>query len=868
MAPQRLGGRPKKYLTAKDARRANLEGNRRRRLQQSHGPADFIAYEPPLHPDIPLDTPPEVGLRTSLDVRIPQDRDTQCHSASADLGDSQRQPNHLPNPPLPNDDVEIAKKVKKIQIEEQELNAEQEEYEAEVAQILAGLRSANGTADVIDSEAISPKTATAGGRGELDDRGGSQRDYFSDTAYIDDPIAGDNNSVTASYKSAKNQRCRKGRTTSQTPTQQSSSPSLQPPNRSNSRRSTSFPLQKNNLLSWMKPGPQGPPANGASTPPAIQRSPSVVLSPPIPLVERLAPPTPDLSTINNTSPAVTPVSTPVGSPVRTPAPAVTETASPTPAERTAIKLAKQLRSFQGCTHEQHQEADQLHQEHHQRPDIHSECSSLPQITAILRGEVNGGTPLPDVLSSAKMMKAGDFRGVDCQAAFEGTSPSFAEADRLPKNLCLSQQYTTSKKNRRPEVAFDIDSICCFPTSLAFARQGINWLPKVHPILNLTADIHFGLKVPTYTDRGVLTWNYVPLHKVPHYCFGTAIGMDALSIFVFFPALHQRSDHEHSNYLSKQDQQLWYDAVLSPCISKTVGSSNIMQHYPATAHIANVDSTAVSAESLARKQSSREQLLKHALQPQYLDSLWELILETIADNPGFHRFQGATLFVHAKNTKLEFMHPSLTGLYGKWDEQWSKVADPQFYNKERTFVDLAKQVTSEDSALPYDQLLDNHEAEVYLWKKCCLEAYSKTRTVTNANGSRAKGNPKRTTYPWAMMRDTIGQTLFATPRGKESTDGLIYSQFYALIKTPFDSAKVYVFDNDSVENLALDPGYIRSLWQEGGAITFSKAVCEFAYLHSKKRAHANLVDNRWKSYGIREEHRISLTMMEEIYQQWR
>ena len=115
-----------------------------------------------------------------------------------------------------------------------------------------------------------------------------------------------------------------------------------------------------------------------------------------------------------------------------------------------------------------------------------------------------------------------------------------------------------------------------------------------------------------------------------------------------------------------------------------------------------------------------------------------------------------------------------------------------------------------------------------------------------------------------MRDTIGQTLFAAPRRKESTDGLIYSQFYALIKTPFDSAKVYIFDNDSVENLALDLGYVRSLQQEGGSITFSKAVCEFAYLYNKKRAYANLVDNRWKSYKIWEEYRISLTMIEEIY----
>lgn len=471
------------------------------------------------------------------------------------------------------------------------------------------------------------------------------------------------------------------------------------------------------------------------------------------------------------------------------------------------------------------------------------------------------------------MKPGDYNGVDCQAAFEGTSASAAPEDvgtrneNLPKNLCLPQHHIVSKKNRRAKVTFDIDSTCCFPTSLAFARRGINWLPKAHSILNLTADIHFGLRVPMYNNRDVLTQKYTPLHKIPHYCFGTATGMDPLAILVFFPALRLESDHEHTTYLSKQDEELWYDAILGPAINKTIGSSNIMQHYPASAKIADLDSTAISAEGLARKESAREQLIKHALQPQYLDSLWCLILQTIDENPGLDRFRGATLFAHAKNTKLEFMDSSLTQAYDSWWANWSEVADPQFYNKARTFVDLAKQVTSEDSALPYDHIPEDHTAEVFLWKRCCLEAYAKSRVVLNADGSHAKGNPKRTVYPWAMMRDTVGQTMFAAPHGQESQDGLIYSQFYGLIKTPFDSSKVYVFDNDSLENLALDPGYIRSLQQEGGGITFSKAVCEFGYLHSKKRAHANLVDNRGKSYGIREEHRISLAMMEEISQQW-
>lgn len=556
-----------------------------------------------------------------------------------------------------------------------------------------------------------------------------------------------------------------------------------------------------------------------------------------------------------------------------------ETPDPTNAdcpivERTSVKLAKQLRRFQGCTHEEHAEADGKHQVHHQRPDVHSKCSSISDITSLIRGSHVGGTPLPDVLSSSRLMKASDAQGVDCQAAFEGTSARAAPEDvetrnqGLPRNLCLSQHHADSRKRRQPRVTFDIDSTSCFPTSLAFASRGIDWFPRASPMLNLSADIHFGLKVHSYTAKGNPSETFAPLHKVPHYCFGSVIGMSELLVFVFFPTLHEESSYEHSTYLSQHDHQLWLDAILLPSIIKVVGSSNILQHYPASSRVASLDASAASAEGLARKDSAREQLLKHAIQPQYLDALWTLVLETIEENPGFHRFRGATLFAHAKNTKLEFSRPGLTDAYDIWKQRWSEATNSEFYNKDRTYVDIAKQITSEDSALPYDQISDEHEAETYLWKRCCLEAYAKTREVLNPDGSKAKGNPKRTVYPWATMRDTMGQTFFTAPQGVEARDGLIYSQFYELIKTPFDSTKVYVFDNDSVENLALDPGYVRSLQQEGGAITFSKGVCEFAYLHSKKRAHANLLDNRWRSYGTREEHRISLTMMEEIYEQWR
>jgi hypothetical protein len=79
------------------------------------------------------------------------------------------------------------------------------------------------------------------------------------------------------------------------------------------------------------------------------------------------------------------------------------------------------------------------------------------------------------------------------------------------------------------------------------------MPRAHPILNLAADIHFRLRILVYNTRGVLTQKYTPLYKIPHYCFSTIVSMDSLYILIFFLALHLESDHEHSTYLSEENE---------------------------------------------------------------------------------------------------------------------------------------------------------------------------------------------------------------------------------------------------------------------------------------------------------------------------
>ncbi|KAK6591327.1 hypothetical protein H4I96_12435 [Botrytis cinerea] len=773
---KRSRGRPRK-LTQEEAAFSKRESDRLSKVRRRHpriaaGPSDFIAYEPPA-PGVPANTPSS-GLRLSPDIPIPIDDDTLIDNPS----------NIQATPPLSTSSqieltAELQEQMRQIRLEEEEADEEYNEYETTISDQMKETNLATGSTEAVIqlvntiNRTQEPKVKRDPSEDRISDHSKTREpqtladggDLVNDTeslyiAPLDEATAtatsnNDNAVVSNSrHPSMSTQGSASNPILLSSPIQPRS-PSFQLSNQSRSQLSSSRGrtrsrsqqssrtgrtrfLVQSNLEAWLTPSPRPTSAAQHTTPsPSLLQYPTNTSSSTRSQNESIPPSTPFESPIPSTPAFTNPEFAPSSASTANPSPA--PSAISTPMERTAIKLAKQLRNFKV---------------YHQEPDIHSECSSLQDITTLLKGDYPGGVLLPDVLSNPKLLQAGDYNFQDYQAAFEGVSTTAAPEDdgtrneNLPKNLCLSQHHITSKKNREAKVTYDIDSICCFPTSLGFAKRGIHWLPKAHSILNLKADIHFALKISTYNTRGVLIEKATPLHKIPHYCFGNAIGMESLLIFVFFPALHLESNYQHTSYLSNEDNELFFDAIVSPALNRVTKSSNIMQHYPASARISHLDALAISAEGLRRKESSREQLVKHTIQPQYLDQLWEAIVQSIEDSPRFNRFRGATLFAHSKNIKLEFMNASLTKAYDNWYSKWAATTDAQFYNPDRTFVDLAKQVTSQDSALPFAHIPANHEAEVFLWKKCCLEAYAKSRVALEADGRTARGNPKRTVYPWA------------------------------------------------------------------------------------------------------------------------
>jgi hypothetical protein len=68
-------------------------------------------------------------------------------------------------------------------------------------------------------------------------------------------------------------------------------------------------------------------------------------------------------------------------------------------------------------------------------------------------------------------------------------------------------------------------------------------------------------------------------------------------------------------------------------------------------------------------------------------------------------------------------------------------------------------------------------------------------------------------------------------------------------------------NDGLEKMVLDPQILQGAHQVGGGHRRSVEVIEHAYCTNKRRAHYALQDWRQKSFGLREEHRVSWSLLQ-------
>lgn len=112
------------------------------------------------------------------------------------------------------------------------------------------------------------------------------------------------------------------------------------------------------------------------------------------------------------------------------------------------------------------------------------------------------------------------------------------------------------------------------------------------------------------------------------------------------------------------------------------------------------------------------------------------------------------------------------------------------------------------------------------------------------------------YPQSLLRDQGSITVAPPPTSPLYRRGLLYVQQYNSSKNILATRKVYPFQDNRLNTLALDLGMVRTWQYIGGAISHSPIAVLRAYIHIKRRCHAAFQGCQNRSYSTREEFRVT------------
>ncbi|KAG7427432.1 hypothetical protein Forpi1262_v011219 [Fusarium oxysporum f. sp. raphani] len=351
------------------------------------------------------------------------------------------------------------------------------------------------------------------------------------------------------------------------------------------------------------------------------------------------------------------------------------------------------------------------------------------------GEDSTNGPLPCVLDPAKdLLRSGTRESSSPDAGLtryggpcKAAMEGLVEGEQDPPYLCMHSNHSARRlEDDRISSSYDIDSLCSFPTSLGVARLGIQWYTQSHVTLNLVDNVHLSMEIPVYPKD--------TCHRV----FDCSAPREALAALAV--AEEEEADMEEE-------------------LDGFTGAKR--------------------RDGPAAQPGSRRKHFYVTLQSRYLAALWEEIHSRAALWP---EYAGLRLYMAAKNTKLTWMRPTFESALAEWQHHWNSAVDEAYIDPEVTYIDIGRQMTPADTG-PHGRVL--------IWRRCCMDRLWRRRlqwsriqnrlyhreedACKDESGKRQAPPIRRTTYPSSSW---------------ELRNGLVYSQFYNLIKVPFDAAKQY------------------------------------------------------------------------------
>jgi hypothetical protein len=347
-----------------------------------------------------------------------------------------------------------------------------------------------------------------------------------------------------------------------------------------------------------------------------------------------------------------------------------------------------------------------------------------------------------------------------------------------------------------------------------------------------------------------------LRDVPHFIFGRVEGAEFITLHLFFP--HLTCQHEFKQLTDLQFSR-WFDEIFYPALSQ-VYDPVLIQHLPASYRRAKATCRAPRMENCLHGQpSSQSQLqMSYFLPAEGLHQLWQQIL-LLSTQPTLQDFRDPELLLQAKGTKLRFKAPGQSSnlflVMEKFERELRQTLDFSRIHLDRFYIDLGKKICPKVCLSPPNASTEA-EPQTFLWRRCCLNhhldsLYDGRIPLSGHNF-----------FQTGLLRHIGGMTMLTPSYSRLRRGGLWYVQWYNLTKETIDAARTFPFQNPDLPQLALD-----SRLQSGAQNIHKRAgslkTVEAAYLASKRRCHYSLLDSRQRSFGVREEYRISWRLFQRL-----
>ena len=160
-----------------------------------------------------------------------------------------------------------------------------------------------------------------------------------------------------------------------------------------------------------------------------------------------------------------------------------------------------------------------------------------------------------------------------------------------------------------------------------------------------------------------------------------------------------------------------------------------------------------------------------------------------------------------------------------------------------------------------EMEERYGGHTWMWRNCCLDKLAEAFQMKECEGSKVGV----TKYPWCMTRDTGNITITGKQNSMIRKGGLMYSQLYGMNKLQFDAMKHFPWEDgdDTMAMMALDQGYRDALRATVGVKAIDMKACRQSYNHCGRRYLMGARMNDDRSWGVREEHRMSLTLVQAI-----